>query len=364
MSEFDSILLYSCIYWLEIILVKVFDKNKKKRIGLLFFGIVCIPTMLIMSLRINVGTDYLNYEYLFNYVRNSGWDFWNYSSGFSYEYGFLLYVKILSVFLSNKGIWAMIALSYNVLFYLFIREYFDDNRFSIVICYALFFAVLYLNGLNISRQIIAILISLNAIKYCTINLKKFVFLIMIACLFHYTAIVFLVIVMLWNYNKNIMISKKRQFLYLLIGIVFAVVWKKIYYLVSSFSLFYFLRKYDYALNKISGGNRTFILSIIIVVSIALFAKRFRRENKINDLYIYLMYISFIVNIIALNFKFVYRVSDYFSASILGLIPFIPSFFNKKSKIIANFLIVLFIYIYIIFVYFVAKNGEIIPYNYR
>ncbi|MFR5004095.1 MAG: EpsG family protein [Thomasclavelia ramosa] len=163
-------------------------QNKKIRINQR--GIWCVwlsllsflPFFLVASLRYNVGTDYIVYSRL---------QIPQVMDGIYKKVEFLYrYVIKIGMSFGDKQ-WVFVITHFIILLFLFlhVKRYSKDFRWSIfVFMFGAFFNV----SLNIMRQFIAISIFVYATKYiCKREFWKYEFWIMIAVLFHKTALIYI-----------------------------------------------------------------------------------------------------------------------------------------------------------------------------
>ena len=154
------------------------------------FAVIIVSV--IMGLRDNVGTDWENYKYIFE----------SYSPQYLYTvtgvmsserieplYSLLNYL-VASFGGSYQLLLAIIMGAHLVILFLACRTF---PRYSILIVY-FYFMVLFLSTLNIHRQTLAICIFLFALHYLLKNqIGKYYVACIIACLFHYSSVIVLLV---------------------------------------------------------------------------------------------------------------------------------------------------------------------------
>lgn len=193
---------------------------------LLFYLLICSITnsryvfmlnSLIISILIgfrtdNIGTDTGTYKYMYSYIGENGY------AGYPEPlYGYLNYI-LYNCGVSFHNFQYLLSVTILLLFILSIKKYSSRINFSLFLLYALFF-VFY--AMNITRQILAVLIVLYGYTLLHEAKKmKFVFCVLVASLFHYTAIISLVVLFVRKINFcNKTLFYGGIFLTLLVGML-------------------------------------------------------------------------------------------------------------------------------------------------
>ncbi|MCS2939711.1 EpsG family protein [Bacteroides fragilis] len=178
---FFSFLFYSVNGW----------KRSIRDILYLFFTF--FPLLLFSSLRYpKYGTDTYVYSDMFGVFAHGNYAF--YENPYTYEAGFMLLSKIISLMTSN---FQMFLLALN-LFYIwscvcFIRKYSPSVWLSVFLFVGMGF---FDQSMNVLRQFFALSIILWAYRYLDRRvIGKFLLLVIFASLFHLSSIIF--IVMIW-----------------------------------------------------------------------------------------------------------------------------------------------------------------------
>lgn len=347
-------------------LIKLAYKNSNgaQTITSKFFIIIAmlIP-ILVASLRYGVGTDYFNYNYIFNYERSHGWNYSSYPSTVRLEIGFWFLVKLLTlVSKSNVWVWACIY----GLFFIFsskaISYYANNKDYCVELAYFILLTYFFSSGLNISRQILALSIVLYASTLIFENKKSFFFWIGIATFFHYSAIITVVLWFLWDHKKNKPLSIKT--IAILDGALFLVFlsYKKIYQLLCLIPQLAFLQRYEYTLFHNSGKNRTFIIILFFTIVFIILWSRLENRNPQNALFLQLVLLDLIFGYGALSNKVLYRLALYYEIFYLVLMPQIPALFNKNSRVIVKVCVLSYWILYFVAFYGVVGNAGIVPYR--
>ncbi len=328
------------IYLVILFILCIFSFYKDKKI--LFF-ISFFILLFIGGLRgLNVGTDTANYYKLYNY----GESIFRALKGYEYLYTYLLYFSWKYVkdyqFLVFVSMFLVLLPLYVVIW----RESKNINLSVLmyVLTYSWFFAF---NG---TRQAIAISLCLLAVSFLYKNKKLFFVFILIACLFHTTAIIML---MMFFVDK-LYISKVGAVFFILVAMVIGSMSRFLDLnalgIGSDFMYFqYFEREAKDSLSI------TRILMVIYMCSLILFL-----DTK--NIYVKMMIVGvFLFNLLAFNPSLA-RISNYFSIAQILVISNMPvkPYIENNKKII---LVLALFYGFITFFYFLNANiSEVVPYQ--
>ncbi len=191
------------IYWL----LSVFGGILKRRSKFLTV-IVLVFAGIIYGFNTYSG-DYENYKYVYQYLSGG-------SLYFEFEPLYtLLMIISLKIGLSFEQFRIILAILYCVLLYIVLNEYTDESLF----CIALFLVFPFPYFVSVLRAGIACLFIAHAVKRLhneNNGIKKFIFWLLVATLFHYTSLFFVVLLLFKNSNNNI---KKIGYLVALIIVI-------------------------------------------------------------------------------------------------------------------------------------------------
>lgn len=293
---------------------------------------------------IDVGTDTKTYYDLYKYVEHGG-------EAFDYvlklvEPGWVL-INFLCIHLFHSFQAVVFISVFLALTPIFIRAWKScDNPFYVILFYVLLY--FYYNSFNITRQMIAIGIIFYAFDYLEKGLwKKYVFSVIIAMLFHYSAII--CVSFLWIINRKTL-SLTKAFFILCISYCFGM-----YIIPILLPLIPYIGKYSIYFEGESSGSLTRIMLngffLLLFISCTL--------GKIKN-YI----LIFFVGVIFYNlFSFspaIGRISLYFSCSQLILFSRLDSVYYG-NKVILRVLTIIYGTVYYCLMLKV-NSCEIIPYN--
>jgi hypothetical protein len=308
------------LFW-TIILKIINNKNRNAIIFILF-----IQLYLLLALRApTVGVDTYGYINLFN--RSKLFPFWEF--GYSrHEWGYLFLNKILSFVDSEQVFVAILAFIPLYIFFKFISRESKMPWLSIYLFITLGF---YTNTFNLLRQVIAISIITISYKYLKENnLKKFCIWVIIASLFHISALAFLPIYFVRN-NK---LNYKSMCIYSSIGLFLIIFGNKIIsIIINRFS------SIEYQI-KSNGG---FIMLAVLISTLILglfFSKSVLSKNDRSIVLYNILIFAILTQVLALDFALFTRVTSYFRVFLIILIPEVIYYIKDRNiRVIGVFLVV-------------------------
>ena len=186
-------MIYLLIVLYLIFLIYIYDYKGLEKKRILYYKITVLILVLLAGLRYRIGSDTLAYEISFNAIPTIGKLTWRYVSEVSdYEIGFTVLVSLVKTIFGH--FWCFLIIQSFVINY-FICRFFRKNTKNIFTAILIYFVVLYyFVNCEAARQGIALAILLNSWP-CFINgkMKKMCTIIIIASLFHISAIIFLIL---------------------------------------------------------------------------------------------------------------------------------------------------------------------------
>lgn len=345
------------------ILIKKF---KPESFELPYIIFISLQLIIISSLRnISVGQDTSVYVERFNIISNYTWkDIFSLREIVDFEIGYITLNKALSLFIFNDQVFLSIIsliLISSISIYIYQRS--DLIWMSLFLFVTLGF---FGESMNLFRQMIAISILLPSIRCIEKReIFKFTLFVLVASLFHLTAISFFIIypLSMLKINKN----------YLIGLLVFAV------------SLFMFSDKiiywgmhllgyqeYSVNLGEGSGVGMIFMLSFFLFLAL-IYRKPTvicSKGNQLNytsdsisfDIYINILVVAIMINILAINFALAGRVMLYFTIHNIILLPkVISSIDNRRNRIFVSLIILSGVSYYYIFKLLVDDGSGVVPY---
>lgn len=304
-----------------------------------------IITILIffVGLREFGGIDYIAYKYFFL----------NPNSEF-FEKGFYYYVLILRFFNNNfKYFIFYTSFIGNFLLYKYLKNF----KLSIIILIIYFGRKFIWHNFILLRQNFSILIFLMGIKYIyKRDIKKYLITILLATLFHNSAIFLLPLYLVPNSN---ILNKKNIIKYFLIGISCFIINQnldKIINIILSFYKVSFLINFKYTYSKrINNLNYFVLIELLIFILLFKFCKK--EKFKQFNLYFNFQIINFSMMIFFNKLEIIRRMSEYFELPLSVLIAY--SIYNFKSK--NKMIIIIFAYSTLRLIYLLNKfdNGDLL-----
>lgn len=273
------------------------------------FIIYCV-LIVISAFRFEVGTDYDTYReaiVLFKTGYNPSW--------LNYEPGFIWLNKILANYTEHGQLLiittAIITLT---LFFIAINKHSVNSLHSWFLFFSLY---LYFSSFNIIRQFIAIGIFLVFINsFLERNLKQCICVIIIASLFHTTALLLIP----FYFFLNIKMRKRNIaaiFLFSIVGIL----------LINRILYRFFLLFPKYALYKEAkgGGSAYNICFLLLTLAALIYIKEkhwnIKKDSKKLDFYISSCVFALIITMFSFRVVFFARASFYFFGILLFSVPY-------------------------------------------
>lgn len=333
---------YFFMILLAIIYIFIYNLDKSHKIKnwcMLYSIISGMLLFFVMGLKhYSVGVDWK--QYIFRY-ENSILEFELGKGEWLYNY-FVTVLKNIGV--SNQGYIMIVALIISTLFTIFFYRYSKNIflSFYLHICIGLF--TMSMSGV---RQTIAIGVILISFRYLIIegtmkNFLKFTICVVVAYFIHNSAIVFLPVYFL----KNIIISKKKGVIILLISCSTLIIREQIAPLVGFFMPERYYSRYELLTSSNPINKLLIITAILIPVACLLFWNNIKELSEKDKKIYYLLFImaclNIVVNILSLNSNIIGRLALYFIPYNMVLIPnIITSIKNKDMRIIAIYVCIIF-----------------------
>lgn len=199
--------IYIIVFFVAMFLseIAVIEKNKGNVVTFKIFAVLSfLPVFLISAFRYNVGTDFRNYETYFYYVKDG-------SQLEGIERGYWLLTKV-STLISDDPVAFFFLSSLVVCGFVFVAIYQQSVNPPISI-FLFFGTTMYFVSFNGIRQMMASAVLIYCLKYVEQrNLKKFAIGIVLATLFHSSAILFAPVYLL----EKIRINPKRIIIFLIL----------------------------------------------------------------------------------------------------------------------------------------------------
>lgn len=301
-----------------------------------------------------VGTDTNNYVDIFNYLKFENDSIFDTES--TIEKGYLIIEKIALLLSSNY--WSLLTLIAAICVYsnFYIIKKLSKNFFiSIFIYLTLTSYLIFFNG---ARQGLAVSISVISIQFIiNRNLTRFVICILIASLFHRTALILIP----FYYILRIQFTYKKALLFLIFGLIAFYLFSNI---ITLFDSSIEKRYAAYENRGAQGGQLLAFFFISITAILIKLRKEITIQNlKLYDLYLNLCLFSGIIYIVVIftgsDVNFI-RITNYFT---IGYILIWPIVFSDVKLYKNQFIRIIFIMIHLIFYgVFIYKMSDLYPYQ--
>lgn len=338
------------------------DKIKIKISRVLFSGISIGILVWINSIRYGIGTDYFNYEVIFQYIRG-GLEYG--STGYqllSVEPLFFLINKFSAVLFQNYyGLLIIVSL---FIYLCFIIPIISPNSAKIgsqplmmLIMIVLFFAP----SMNIMRQMLAVALIFSATKYIfSREILKYTIVVVLATMLHSSAVLCWSFYFLYYEGRN----QKKYFSLLCLSIVVVpLLINPIYDFLSNFSIF---EKYYEVYNFLETPdfNRMFIKILTKLPIIFLIVYTLKNRNKYSTrekYYILLFFLEIMFIVLSMYSKWAFRLTYYCMVSEIFLIPSQLNRLKGVERFIFSLLIPTYYLVLFIFNVFYLQNDGIVPF---
>ncbi len=306
-------------------------KRNNKILGLSFLGISLFTLCFIAGVRnLTVGTDVNVYVSRLIHVSNNSIDIFNYLKNSNSDLLFALLIYLGNLSKSAHFVLFLIELAVALPIYIYAYKTKEKNSLSITIL--IFFLTMYCVSFNLMRQSIAIAICILAYYYFNNKHKnQAYFLVIIASLFHKTALIVIVALFInWMIKSKIKYKSFLMFL-TIVCLIFSGLFMDKIVMLTSYSKYLNLSNF---MRSFSWGS---ILKIIfwIVLGILSYNKGVDKEHK-QDTLIAIMFaiISLVLTITSFKIPGTGRLGYYFTDLFYFIIIFeIPRSFKQRKTIL-------------------------------
>lgn len=357
MGYIGSLIFYITSFSLSGFLFYIGSLNKKNSFNIVSIIALIIP-ICIATFRYGVGTDY--FSYLNGFYRAESYSIYNnFIDNGIFESGFYIITKIAIVMGNYRSMFALSSILTLVpIYYVFSKH---RGIESVTLGMILYLCIYFPTSLNIMRQYIALAFVVLSFDFIfKRQFIKFVITILIASLFHKTAIIVLLLYFLWSKNNEIFnILKMCVAIFLLIFI--AIYYIDFLEILSSINGF---ENYSiYLTNEVSGQNRDIYLKFVVFIMIFLIRKPLIKYDERNKFYLLLLVFDLIISFTGYSSPFIKRFSLYFGIAQLFLLASAPKAFKGKTvKMLIYFLICIYGILYFVLIYYLLGQSDIFPYK--
>lgn len=359
MSNMGSLILYLLIFAISSTLI--FYGTQYKRSLFTYTGLA-LPAIL-SALRFNVGTDY--HTYIAMYQNLHDLPLKNFLSVYGYfklEPTFYVLSQLSYRLVGGPellfGIFGFLSILF---FYLGLRRL-NVGKIGIVMC--LYLTMIFPLTFNMVRQGVAVSIIFYAISF-SIEKKfwKYLFWVLVAAIFHFTAILALPLYYLPRIVGQRLSINRNIARILGAFILLSLTIPRIINTTAELSLFSKYAAYTTFVPGGTGGNYSFYIKLILVFSALILYKFKKLKGQNVPLYILLAAVELALLSVGFFAPFIRRISVYMMPFTLLLVPeFIEIFPRSYKRRLAYLAIIAFGLLYFISVFYILGNSDIFPYN--
>lgn len=311
---------------MSIVIAMIFCSYKNSKISftrnknvILYFSFGVI--ILISALRnVNVGVDTKSYLQHFYLIANTSIiDIITTYKYLGFEIGYNLLCKSFSFIFPNYYVFQMFI---SFIYCYGMMKFIKNNTYNVYLCIILFLGLeLFTYSLNISRQMLAVMILCHAWNYLIKDkFTKSVLLFFLALTFHATSVVFVLVYIVYK-------LRNKQYIFYTIPF-FLVLFSFNYQLIIGIFKKYFPYYINYYVNERniqSAGSIIIVWLIIGVLSIYII---YNKKNLIikDKLYATFSLVYIFCNVVGLSFNYFERIGIYF-------LPFVLLLFDRYYVLI-------------------------------
>lgn len=275
---------------------------------------------------------------------------------YNLEKGFVLVNKVVSLITLNERFFIII---FSFIAIYLIKKFIEKNSKKLWLSYFLFVTLgYYFMIFSIIRQFIAIgilLLSLESIKER--NLKKFLIYYIIGVSFHWTALVFILLYIVYPIKINI-----KYLVIINFGIIINFIFldKIIIFLLN------LLPKYEYMYKDIiiKGEGLKLLLLLYIIFFLGVLLKKLNIREEKEKIYFHMMALAVYLQSLSYGFSLFTRVVNYFSIIMIIFIPNLIVNQKDKSIKILSIISVIILTMYYYYKFLLCDSiGVLVPYKF-
>ncbi len=361
MGNLESLVIYIFVYAFSTMLFSFYKNRNTALRYLCVFLAVLIPAV-FAGARYHVGTDYKVYDRNFTYIRSIPLKsvILNDTALQSTEYGFLVLTKLLTYLGSNKVVFGFLAFIMSGLVAVSLVKEYRGSYISAG--YFMYLMIYFTTSFNIVRQGLALAIVFWGYKYIFKHqFGKYVLVICIAALFHYSTFIALPAYFFWNHKRNRAMDRSKFSVVLIVASFLVIFWRRLYMLAVDLGFPWIGKYVDYLKNNHARNRDFFIKALLGAVVIILYTRLNKKNEKIKAL-IQMYMINILIAFTGFYITFVKRLGLYYEIPAIVLVSTIPKWFERKSQYMAYMLCILAVVIYFTLAFYITGDADIIPYR--
>lgn len=313
---------------------------KFKNKDIIFLNVAFIEMLLFLGFRdTTIGIDLQNYIPYFNIINGLNLDNLFY---LPLERGYVILNKLVGL-VGGENVFLFVVAFISLLgVYYSIKKYSKNYMLSVFIYITFQFYIFIFSGL---RQGIAFSIVWLSLKYVKERkLVKFILIVLLASMFHKTALIFLPVYFIANKR----ITLKYVLLFLVVFISMLILKVQLVTFVTSFLYS------TYAVSNTSGGYSLLVLLFAVFVFFILIRNKKIENFRDNDIWFNMLIVAILIQTLASTQGNIARLTMYYSFSVVLLIPnVLDSLKDKKQKIFIEAIVYISLFIF----YFISIQNE-------
>lgn len=335
-------------------------KEKGIFLGKFLLLISFLIPFIIASIRYGVGTDYFNYVDMYNRIfMTSLWDNLK-----LIEPGYIL-INFIAKFVFQDVQFVFIFCSFLTLLFIYLAALDNFKKEGAGLAVFIFMCTGYLTMLCIVRQALAGAIILYAFKYMyERKFYKYALFVLIACLFHYSAILLLPFYFLGVRQLSIVGFKSKKIKGIVVVLITTAVLFMKQIMVYVLAHVSFLSKYQY---YFTGSDQVSSLLNIVdklpfLIFLLIFGRKIMRGIPRSSSYIWMFIIGLLFESSSPELA---RLISYFSQSLIIILPLFSYIFDKKINVIvikSGVILYGLLYLYFFYLYGPGETMGAIPYT--
>lgn len=361
MTNIESLVFYILAFILAATFIHVGELKKSKMI--VAAGLI-LPT-LVGGLRYMVGADYNSYDSKIHETANMG--FFEFSNTFhSMEPSLWIIGRLSDGLFGNSVLFFLLTSFLTVLFFYLGVKKFGVKHIGLVMF--LLLMIIFPQTLSGVRQGVAIALSFYAFSHIpSKQLLRFIFIILSASLFHYSAIVMLAIYPLYAWIIDRSTTSKEYLLkvfiiiisspVVLIGGLYSIQFLP---LLSKYSYYYtdLLEKYAHL-----EGTHNILPELFALAFMTVFYTKIVTKSQLGQFSFLMVILMTITTSLGLFLPLAGRFADYFMPMFLLIFPSVIGIFRTKLKPWTTLFIVLYAIAFFIGAFLYMGSGRIFPYQF-
>jgi transmembrane protein EpsG len=330
--------------------------NKNHRI--IFRCLAVLIPSIVAGIRYNVGTDYMMYQAGFNAIVTNN----TIRSYVDFELGYIFINKIVSL-LGGNFYWLMFIMQLATMHYIYKALLNEKDNIDIELGMFIYMFLYYLISFNLVRQGLALSISIYAITCLNKKNKAvFIFYVLLASLFHKSALICLGIlaVKFIFENRNRRLMKRITFIFILFCVIEREMIGNFVYFIykESYYASYFTRQ-----TEVSGNILGYFVKNIPFIAYGFFTLKAISDNKQYSLYYNLMTCGYILSLLGYFTETqVQRIAYYFTYLSILVLPFCAKSISNKYKVLFKISIIFLIISFWLFNFFYKGYSDVVPYK--